>query len=257
MKIKRIICTILILIFASGIVIGAIQLYKQHREYSEGEDSYTDLDHYVKLPEEPKEPSPSPTDETESGGREWPVVDFASLQEINPDIVGWIYIEGTGINYPVVQGRDNQYYLKHLFSGEWNGSGCIFLDSRNRLDFSDRHSIIYGHHMKNGAMFSGLTEYKKQEYYNEHPIALLLTPDKNYEIEIFGGYVSSVQDKAWEVAFPSDSDFTEWLDKARERSCFTSEITQAVTDQILTFSTCSYEFNNARFVLLGVLRPEE
>lgn len=257
MKIKRIICTILILIFASGIVIGAIQLYKQHREYSEGEDSYTDLDHYVKLPEEPKEPSPSPTDETESEGREWPVVDFASLQEINPDIVGWIYIEGTEINYPVVQGRDNQYYLKHLFSGEWNGSGCIFLDSRNRLDFSDRHSIIYGHHMKNGTMFSGLTEYKKQEYYNKHPIALLLTPDKNYEIEIFGGYVSSVQDKAWEVAFPSDSDFTEWLDKARERSCFTSEITPAVTDQILTFSTCSYEFNNARFVLLGVLRPEE
>ena len=156
-----------------------------------------------------------------------------------------------------MQGRDNQYYLKHLFSGEWNGSGCIFLDSRNRLDFSDRHSIIYGHHMKNGTMFSGLTEYKKQEYYNKHPIALLLTPDKNYEIEIFGGYVSSVQDKAWEVAFPSDSDFTEWLDKARERSCFTSEITPAVTDQILTFSTCSYEFNNARFVLLGVLRPEE
>ena len=257
MKKKRIICTILILIFASGIVIGAIQLYKQYREYSEGENSYTDLNHYVELPEEPKEPSTSPTDETDSGGREWPVIDFASLQEINPDIVGWIYIEGTEINYPVVQGRDNQYYLKHLFSGEWNGAGCIFLDSRNRLDFSDRHSIIYGHHMKNGAMFSGLTEYKKQGYYNEHPIALLLTPDKNYEIEIVGGYVASVQDKAWEVVFPSDPDFTEWLDKARERSCFTSEIVPAVTDQILTFSTCSYEFNNARFVLLGVLKPEE
>lgn len=106
-------------------------------------------------------------------------------------------------------------------------------------------------------MFSGLTEYKKQEYYNEHPIALLLTPDKNYEIKIFGEYVASVRDEAWEVAFPSDPDFTEWLDKARERSCFTSEITPAVTDQILTFSTCSYEFNNARFVLLGILRPEE
>lgn len=69
--------------------------------------------------------------------------------------------------------------------------------------------------------------------------------------------MASVQDKAWEVAFPSDLDFAEWLDKARERSCFTSEITPAVTDQILTFSTCSYEFNNARFVLLGILRPEE
>ena len=126
MKKKKIICIMLILIFTSGIVIGAIQLYKQYHEYSEGEDSYTDLEDYVKLPEEPEAPSASPVDdETESGGREWPAVDFASLQEINPDIVGWIYIEGTEINYPVVQGNDNQYYLKHLFSGEWNGSGCI------------------------------------------------------------------------------------------------------------------------------------
>ena len=123
MKKKRIICIILILIFASGIVIGAIQMYKQYREYSEGEDSYTDLSDYVELPEEQEDPSPSPIDETESGGREWPAVDFTSLQEINPDIVGWIYIEGTEINYPVVQSKDNQYYLKHLFSGEWNSSG--------------------------------------------------------------------------------------------------------------------------------------
>ena len=258
MKKKKIICIMLILIFTSGIVIGAIQLYKQYHEYSEGEDSYTDLEDYVKLPEEPEAPSASSVDdETESGGREWPAVDFASLQEINPDIVGWIYIERTEINYPVVQGNDNQYYLKHLFSGEWNGSGCIFLDSRNRADFSDRHSIIYGHHMKNGSMFSGLTEYKKQEFYDSHSVALLLTPDKNYEIEFFAGYVASVQDKAWELDFPSDPDFTEWLDKTKERSCFTSGITPAVTDRILTLSTCSYEINNARFVLLGVLKPEE
>lgn len=256
MKKKRIICTILILIFTSGIVIGVIQLYKQYREYSEGKDSYTVLDDYVELPEEPKDPSLSHVDETESGGREWPTVDFASLKEINPDIVGWIYIEGTEINYPVVQGEDNQYYLKHLFSGEWNSAGCIFLDSRNAADFSDRHSIIYGHHMKNGTMFSGLTEYKKQEYYNGHPIALLLTPEQNFEIEIFAGYVASVQDEAWKVAFPSDPDFTEWLEEARERSCFTSEITPAATDRILTLSTCSYEFNNARFVLLGRIRDE-
>lgn len=248
---KRIICTILVLIFISGIVIGAIQLYKQHQEYSEGKDSYTDLDDYVELPEEPKDPSPSSTDETEYGGREWPTVDFVSLQEINSDIVGWIYIEGTEINYPVVQGKDNQYYLKHLFSGEWNSAGCIFLDSRNTADFSDRHSIIYGHHMKNGTMFSGLTEYKKQEYYDAHPIVLLLTPEKNYEIEIFAGYVASVQDEAWKIAFSSDADITEWLNETEERSCFTSGIAPAVTDRILTLSTCSYEFDNARFVLLG------
>ena len=92
----------------------------------------------------------------------------------NPDIVAWIYIEGTKINYPIVQGEDNSYYLKHLFSGEWNGSGCIFLDSRNDASFADRHSIIYGHHMKNGTMFTDLDKYKKQDFFDEHPVALLI-----------------------------------------------------------------------------------
>lgn len=255
-KEKWILCTILILIFAGGIVIGVIQLYRQYHEYSEGEDSYTDLGSYVELPEEPEDPPLTPIEGNESRGRKWPYVDFASLQEINPDIVGWIYVEGTDISYPVVQCQDNQYYLKHLFSGESNSAGCIFLDCRNASDFSDRHSIIYGHHMKNGSMFSGLTEYKKQEYYDGHPIALLLTPEKNFEIEIFAGYVASVQDEAWEVAFPSDRDFSEWLEKAEERSCFISRITPAVTDRIVTLSTCSYEFNNARFVVLGRIKEE-
>lgn len=254
MKKKMILCTILILLFTGGIVAGVIQLYRQYREYSEGKDSYTDLGSYVELPEEPEDPSPAPAEESGSGGREWPSVDFASLQEINPDIVGWIYVEGTDISYPVVQHQDNQYYLNHLFSGELNSAGCIFLDCRNAPDFSDKNSILYGHHMKNGTMFSGLSEYKKQEYYDGYPTALLMTPEKNFEIEIFAGYVASVQDKAWEVAFHADRDFSEWLKNAEERSCFTSGITPAVTDRILTLSTCSYEFDDARFVLLGIIQ---
>ena len=256
MKGKKIICTILMLVCASSIAIGAVQLFGQYREYYEGESTYTDLGNYVELPEEPEDQVPSSVDQTESEGREWPVVDFVSLQEANPDIVGWIYIEGTDINYPVVQGEDNQYYLKHLFNGEWNSSGCIFLDSRNSADFSDRHSIIYGHHMKNGTMFSGLDHYKKQEFYEAHPTALLMTPDTNFGVEFFAGYVASVREEAWKLSFLSDSEFEDWLAEVRERSCFDSDIEPAVTDRILTLSTCSYEFDNARFVLLGRLRSE-
>lgn len=119
-------------------------------EYEGGDSSYTDIEQYVSIEEEPEDDSNGQENENQSGESEsdvsWPTVDFAALTEINPDIVAWIYIEGTEINYPVVQGIDNQYYLKHLFNGKWNSSGCIFLDSRNTPDFSDRRSIIYGHH---------------------------------------------------------------------------------------------------------------
>lgn len=73
----------------------------------------------------------------------WPVVDFAALESINSDCVAWIRIDGTEIDYPVVQGHDNSFYLKHLFDGEWNSTGCIFLDSRVEPDLSDQHSVLY------------------------------------------------------------------------------------------------------------------
>ena len=183
---KRIIYAILIFIFTGIFALGAFQIYRQLKEYEEGDSAYTDVEQYVTVGEDgQKDENPS----DENTNINWPAVDFAALKEINPDIVAWVYIEGTEINYPVVQGTDNQYYLKHLFNGKWNSSGCIFLDRRNEPDFSDRHSIIYGHHMKNGTMFSGLTQYKKQEFYQAHPTILLITPEQNIRVEIFAGYV--------------------------------------------------------------------
>ena len=247
---------ILIFLFTGILVLGIFQVYRQLKEYEEGDSAYTDMEKYI-LIKEPEDNNDKQEKKSQSGERKpdinWPVIDFAALEKINPSIVAWIYIEGTEINYPVVQGKDNQYYLKHLFNGEWNSSGCIFLDSRNTPDFSDRHSIIYGHHMKDGSMFSRLTEYKKPEFYHEHPVILLVTPDRNLKIEIFAGYVANVKENAWEIAFGSDADFEEWLEEAKERSYFESEVTPAVTDRIVTLSTCSYEFNNARFVVAGVI----
>ncbi|TGY95255.1 class B sortase [Petralouisia muris] len=252
--------TILILIFTGIFMTGAIQIYRQLKDYGEGESSYTEIEQYVWVEEAPEDSGDEEQNGSQSGEEEpdlrWPAIDFDALSEINSDIVAWIYIEDTEINYPVVQGTDNQYYLKRLFNGKWNGSGCIFLDSRNSPDLSDRHSIIYGHHMKNGTMFSGLTEYKKQGFYEGHPVVLLMMLEQNVRVEIFAGYVARVSDKAWEIALGSDVEFREWMEEAKERSCFKSEITPAVTDRIVTLSTCNYEFDNARFVLLGVVRDE-
>lgn len=255
---KKTLYTILILVFAEIFILGAVQVYLQLREYGEGESSYTEMEQYVWVDESPEGTRDERQDGNQSGEGEpdisWPAVDFEALSEINPDIVAWIYIEDTKINYPVVQGDDNQYYLKRLFDGKWNSAGCIFLDSRNEPDFSDRNSIIYGHHMKNGTMFSGLTEYKKQEFYEGHPTVLIMTPEQNIRVEIFAGYVASVEDNAWEIAMGSDVEFENWLEEAKDRSCFKSVVAPAVTDRIVTLSTCSYEFDNARFVLLGIVQ---
>lgn len=115
-----------------------------------------------------------------------------------------------------MQGTDNSYYLKHLYTEEYNGAGSIFLDSRNSSDLSDRHTVIYGHHLKNGAMFSSLTGYKKQDYYEAHPTLYLMTPEKNYEIKVFAGYVASVKDDAWQLNFDCEESFQAWIGRAIE-----------------------------------------
>lgn len=251
----------MILLFAAVFVFSGWKLTEQQREYRSGEDTYTGLEEYIDIPEaiQPeteRTETPSLSDEEvrqEEDTTEWPVVDFDALREVNPDIVAWIYLEDTKINYPVVQGDDNSYYLKHMFEGSWNSAGCIFLDSRNERDLSDRHSIIYGHHMKNDTMFSGLDNYKKQEFYDTHPTILLMTPARNYKIEVFAGYVASVEDDAWELGFTA-AGYEDWLTAAKDKSCFTSAIEPGVSDKVVTLSTCSYEFNNARFVVVGVLK---
>lgn len=259
---KKHVCAILIFIFIGTSVFAGRQLYLQQTEYQSGENAYTELEQYVHLSDPDVEEDHVEQVSSESGGQaeteptdmtNWPEVDFETLQAINPDIIAWIYIEGTAINYPVVQGDDNGYYLKHLADGSYNGSGAIFMDYRNDSDFSDSHTIIYGHHMKNGTMFSGLDGYKKQAFYDEHPVALIVTPERNYKVEFFAGYVADVEADAWQLNFTLESK-EQWISAAKSKSCFESNIIPAVTDNIVTLSTCSYEFNNARFVLLGVLK---
>lgn len=250
---KKLFITILTLTFAGILVFSGYQIYKIISEYESGERTYEDLEIYVSTPSNTSTPQNSSESE-EKLENAWPEVDFEGLAAINPDIVGWIYSEGTPINYPIVQGTDNSYYLKHLYTGEYNGAGSIFLDSRNSSDFSDRHIVVYGHHMQNGSMFSSLTGYKKQDYYEAHPTLYLMTPEKNYEIKVFAGYVASVKDDAWQLNFDdSEESFQAWIGRAIEKSTFNSNITPAGTDRIITLSTCSYEFDNARYVLVGIL----
>ena len=142
---KNVLRTALVLISAAVMVYAAHRIYQEHSEYREGADSYSVLEAYIKEPQTepmPEESKPE-QDEMSENAIAWPVVDFAALESINSDCVAWIRIDGTEIDYPVVQGHDNSFYLKHLFGGKWNGAGCIFLDSRVNPDLSDRHSVLF------------------------------------------------------------------------------------------------------------------
>jgi sortase B len=179
-------------------------------------------------------------------------VDFEGLARINSDVVGWVYIEGTSISYPIVQGSDNKFYLNHLFDGSYNTAGCIFLDAETSPDFTEPNSIIYGHNMKDRAMFAALMSYKDQSFFDAHPVVLLLTPEYNYRIRLFSGYVAAGSESAWKRKFPDDS-FSLWLQEIGEKSCFRSPLLPEPDSRIVTLSTCTYEYDRARFVLHGYI----
>lgn len=181
------------------------------------------------------------------------VVDFEALQKENPDIIAWLYCEDTVINYPVLQSTDNAYYLYRLADGSENSAGSLFADFRNAADFSDWNTIIYGHNMKNGSMFGTLSDYHEQAYYEAHPVWWLFTPEGAYRIELFAGYITAADAEAFSL-LQTRAERDALAETARARSTFLSDLALNDEDRLITLSTCSYEFDTARYVLLGVLQ---
>lgn len=214
-----------------------------------------------------KDPAPQSSDvdfpaeqEAEANTEQLPMetapieVDFEVLWETNEDVVGWIYCEDTPINFPIVQAEDNDYYLRRLIDGTWNSSGTLFADYRNAADFSDSNTIIYGHNMKNKGMFGTLPNYKEQSYYDEHPLMWLLTPDGNCKVELIAGYVTSSTSEIYSIGKTEEEMFA-LAEQSIEKSTFTSDFQVLQGDRLVTLSTCSYEYDNARYVLIGRLIP--
>ena len=181
-------------------------------------------------------------------------VDFNNLLADNPDIVGWLYCKDTPINYPILQSEDNSYYLRRLPDKTHNITGSLFVDYRNAADFSDRNTIIYGHNMRNDKMFGSLENYCKQDYYDAHPVMWLLLPDQSYKLELAAGCV--IRSDSHFYNFPgNDEDAVKQVKEVMASSDFISEIEPREGDLWVTLSTCSYEFDNARYIVLGRLVP--
>ena len=181
--------------------------------------------------------------------------DFSSLQAGSPDTVAWITGEDTPIDYPVMHTDNNEYYLSHLYSGEENRYGALFVDCRNTGLFTDPNTVIYGHNMKNDAMFGSMMGYKEQAYYEEHPTMTLYTPDGDYTIELLSGRLENGDREFVRFRFESKEDFTGYIQSLQSRSTFSSHGTAVPGDRLVSLCTCTYEQNNARYLVVGRLLP--
>ncbi|WP_018752960.1 class B sortase [Paenibacillus sanguinis] len=238
-----------------GAVISAYTLISANREYAAGDESYEQLRREIKLTSAADESASLAKAAESSDGRTMKLIDFEQLRLVNPDVTAWITAEESVIDYPVVQGADNEYYLNHLFTRAPNKLGSLFVDYRTPGDFTARNTIIYGHNMKDGSMFSSLTKYKDQEYFETHPTMKLYTPDGAYTIELFAGIVADGDYEFIRYQFTDNEDFMSYTAALREESTFQAEVEIEANDRIVALCTCSYEFNNARYALFGKLVP--
>ena len=209
-------------------------------------------------PEIPKEEPDSVVPDTIKLGTRFPVsVEFGKLIEENEDVIGWICLPDSKINYPVVKGIDNDFYLHRSLDKEYSYGGTIFLDAGCRSDWSGKNNILYGHNMNDGSMFASLMKYKQQEYCNENPYMYLATPEGNYRLDVFAGFISDPEEEIYTTVFTNEASFASWYENMRDRSMISSDVLPSPDSRILTMSTCTYERNDARFVLLLLMRPVE
>ncbi len=186
-------------------------------------------------------------------------VNFDYLTLINDEVVGWLYQEGTPINYPVVRGNDNEYYLTHLFNKTYNKSGSVFMDAGNSAAFIDSATYLYGHHSKGGGMFATLSNYLEPEYYEAHPQFLLVTPFADYQVDVFAGMATFVEDEeSWRPkTLETEQDMQDFLDLILSQSFIQAPEDRLPLwgDRLLVLVTCTNIHSNQRYVIYGRMRP--
>ena len=169
------------------------------------------------------------------------------------DAVGWITIPHTGIDYPFVQVKDNRYYLDRDIDGNYSAAGTLFMDYLNSSDFSDFNTVIYGHHMKNGTMFGPLLKYNEKDFFNTNTSGTIFLENKTFDVEFFAYMIVQAEDHTVYESPAGRAERQKSLDYILENSRHYREIGVGPEDQIVTLSTCAYEFKDARMLLAGKL----
>ena len=183
-------------------------------------------------------------------------MDLDVLREYNPEVVGWVFIPDTAIDYPMVQGADNDFYLNHTWMKDENNAGAIFMEAENSLDMSDFNTIIYGHNMRNGAMFSDLNKYQSRSYMVDHPYAYVLTDNGVYRYDLYATYKAGVRSITYAMKIQTEKKRMELINFIDNYSQVTMDIAPSVNDHILTLSTCSGVGQPNRRVVIGIFNAE-
>lgn len=190
---------------------------------------------------------------------------FQDLYEQNNDLIGWIKIEDTNIDYPVMAGKDNAYYLSHGFNGKQNANGCIFMDMNCSIYPRSRNVILYGHHMKSGKMFADLEKYNDYDFYTRHKTFIFdsIYQEAEYEVVfVFRDYVHASDDTGFKyyefVNVDSETEFDSYMSELKEKSLYDTNVEVTFEDELLTLSTCDYAQANGRFVVMArkIKHPE-
>lgn len=226
MKILR---TIINIVLISIIAVCAYKIYDKSAEYKKADESYAQ----IRLEKENENNN--------------------NLYNKYEDYRGWIKVDNTNIDYPIVQGKDNSFYLDKDINKNYVSSGSIFMNYLNN-GFNDENTILFGHHMRNKTMFAQLEKYKEKEFFqNDNDIKIEVENDKVLTYKVFSVYVTDANDNYIKTNFDNKSEYKEFLDKIKNKSIYKSDINVDENDKIITLSTCSYEFNDARMVVHGKL----
>lgn len=234
---------------------SAYKLYTFYRGYHDADLEYEALTDYVEI----DDTLPEDADDGKKTSKCPITVDFDALRTINEDVVAWIYIPGTQVNYPVVQGTDNEYYLNYSFEKKRNFCGAIYLDWNCKPDFSSDNSIVFGHNMKNGSMFGALKksydiEYNEDADWKEHSDIWVITPqaDMKYRIYAAREITAGKDEGVYMVDFAEREGYMAWMEEQKRMSQYETKTDTSSPEPSLTLSTCTSTSEDGRFVVHAI-----
>ena len=175
-------------------------------------------------------------------------IDFEALWEVNPEVVGWLTVPGTRIDYPILHTTDNETYLHRSLEGEETVAGSIFLDCEDEGDFSSLHNVIYGHHMKDGSMFKDVVRFKEQEYFNQHRDIIIYTPDREIHLRTLAALYVKAEPIRRKTSFRSEEGFAAYVEEMIQGAGVQAP-PEGEIKKLYSLITCSYEFPDARTIL--------